>query len=227
MPDTDGNWTEAEVAEEAGACSAQQQYLCVVYRLTGDLTEAAARAGYVTRHSATEALRRKHVGDYLQRLRTTDLRLAAERLALRLEWITDATVYDALEDDEQGGFRPRKPSEMTRAERYGLRKITMEPRDMRGGIRAHKVTVEVRDVLPAMKISVELQELLARWAAQPHPETDVGATETPVFAGSIPMMGRELEVERYMLGSGVPQELARRADDDDDDAERAAQELSK
>ena len=227
MPDEHGNWTEAEVAEEAGACSAQQQYLCLVYRLTGDLTEAAQRAGYSNRESATAALRRRHVGDFLQRLRTTDLRLAAERLALRLEWITDATVYDALEDDEEGGFRPRKPSDMTRAERYGIKKITMEPREQRSGRLAHKITVEVRDVLPAMKISVELQELLARWAAVEQPVTDTGEAEQPVFAGGLPMLGREVDVERYMLGSGVPQELARRETEEAELAERAAHELDR
>lgn len=49
MPDENGTWTEAEISDEAGACSAQQQYLCIVYRLTGDLTEAAERAGYSSR----------------------------------------------------------------------------------------------------------------------------------------------------------------------------------
>ena len=209
MVDAPGEWTEEEVASEATGCSPREQYLCIMYRLTGDLAEAGRLAGYQHVNSPRDAMYRKPVQAFLQKIRTGDLRLAAERLALRLEWLTDATVFDVLEEAEDGAVQLRKLSDLTRAQRYGIKRLQLTPREQRGsGKILTSIQIEVEDRLTAMKLSAALQQQLAEWAArQPHPENDTGEPEAAVFSGAIPLIGREIDVERYAMASGVPQAL--------------------
>lgn len=198
------------IAESEGkGCSAREQYLCILYVLYGDLKLAAEHAGYASRDSALVRLYDPPVAAYLQRIRTSDLKLAAERLAMRLQWLTDATVFDALEPSGDGGLKLKDPEALSRGEKYAIKKIRLDPKVSRAGdIVGHAITIEMEDRLRAMEIAAKLQESLARWV-RTVPDAELKKLDEEedgvIFRGGIPLIGRELEVGEYMTASGVPQ----------------------
>ena len=196
-------------SEAPEGCSAQAQLLCIMYIRTGDLAEAAQIAGYVSRDSARVQLYKPPVARFLAHVRTMDLKLAAERLALRLDWIIDGTVFDVLEEDGHGGLKLKAFDQLTRGEMYAVRKLRVEPKVSAGEQFGYMATLELDDRIKAIQLRAQLQDVLVRWArALPEhdPESDgEGDGEKVVFEGGVPIVGRELDTEAYMLGSGVPQ----------------------
>ena len=194
--------------EAPEGCSPQAQLLCIVYIRTGDLSLAAETAGYTDRDSARRQLSKPPVARFLDHARTMDLKLAAERLALRLDWIIDGTVFDVLEEDGHGGMKLKPFEQMSRGEMYAVRKIRVEPKVSSGEQFGYMVTLEMDDRLRAVQLRATLQDVLVRWArALPElPDSDgEGDGEKVVFEGGVPIVGREIDTEAYMLGSGVPQ----------------------